>query len=613
MNMTPTSPQLAYENVVTLDFETYFDKDVSLTKLNTQEYVAHELFKVWGVGIKTNDNDTEWYGEDEAEAALNDIDWDKTILVCHNTLFDGYVLAEIYDLHPYKYCDTAAMARGIEPHKSASLKDVAERTFPDDESMRKGEELIDAKGIYDLPYELELTIGDYCIQDVDLTYAIFQELAHQYPISELEIIDLTTRMFCQPKLVLDEDMVRTSHDEAQLKTAEMIEASGLTRADLASRQKFAAHLESIGIVPPTKRSATTGLQIPAFGQNDAGWKQMVKMYPQHQNLWDARRAVSSRIEETRAARLLQSTNKSGQMPVPLRYYNAHTGRFAGTEKINLQNLPRGSDLRKCLTAPADNYVYVADLNAIEARMLAWLAGEHKLLDAFAANEDVYCNFASMIYGTEITKANYTERFLGKTAVLGLGYGMGKDRFADTLSTNNIQYDDNLPQKVINLYRFTYAMIPAYWSIAKAMLFAMLDPSQHGNRFGPITVDHHKLLLPNGMYLSYPDLQFNEHTHEFTFQGKNKTTRIYGGMLTENITQALSRIVITDAMLRLQDRLKPLAGTVVHTVHDEILIVAPRDKPDEMMDILIEEMCIAPAWAPDIPLLAEGEYGPRYGK
>ena len=158
------------------------------------------------------------------------------------------------------------------------------------------------------------------------------------------------------------------------------------------------------------------------------------MYPQFQHVWDARKAVKSRIAETRAQRFIDATHDDGTISVPLRYYAAHTGRFGGTEKINMQNMPRNSELRKALCAPPGHLVFVADLSNIEARMLAWLADEDDLLAQFAAGDDIYSNLATEIYGRPINKHDDpTERFVGKTAVLGLGYGMGANKFRATSS------------------------------------------------------------------------------------------------------------------------------------------------------------------------------------
>ena len=455
--------------LVTLDFETYFDTKVTLTKMTTMEYVKHPMFKVWGVGIKIDDQATEWFGEDETEEALNDIDSSKAHLLCHNTPFDGYILTQLYDLVPPYYLDTAAMARGRWPGESASLKDVAVRCFPDDDNMRKGEELITAKGIYDLPPAIEDALAGYCIQDVDLTYAIYQQLLPEYPQTELDIIDLTCRMFCEPKMRINVEKLEQFVNAERCASEKAIDDSGIDRKVLSSNQQFAEWAVSQGLTVPTKTSPSTGEKIPAFGKNDAAYKQWQQQHPEWQHVFAAREAVKSRINETRAQRFIDCAKAGGALPAPLRYYAAHTGRFGGTEKINLQNLPRKSELRKAIEAPSGCFLYVADLSNIESRMLAWLAEQDELLQMYRDNVDVYCSFASKVYGRTITKADETERFVGKTAILGLGYGMGAQKFKATLKQANVDIDFFEAQNIVDEYRRTYQFIPDLWTRLEALL------------------------------------------------------------------------------------------------------------------------------------------------
>ena len=166
------------------------------------------------------------------------------------------------------------MSRGLYPNMSAALKNCVKREFPNDETMRKGEELVNAKGVRDLDPELDAQIGGYCIQDVDLTYALFQRYMANYPDTELDLIDLTVRMFVEPRLMLDRGLLSSYKEEIQTKTAAAIEASGTTREVLASQVKFKEHIEGLGITVPTKKSPRTGEMIPAFGKNDPGYLQM---------------------------------------------------------------------------------------------------------------------------------------------------------------------------------------------------------------------------------------------------------------------------------------------------------------------------------------------------
>jgi DNA polymerase len=596
--------------LVTLDFETYYDKNLSLTKMTTMEYVSHDLFKVWGVGIKINHDATEWYGEDDCEEALRSLYWDDITLVCHNTPFDAYILTQYYGLIPKYYVDTAAMSRGLYPGQSARLKDVSIRCFPDDETMRKGEELANAKGVYDLDPELEESIAGYCIQDVDLTYAIYRQWLDKMPLNELNLIDLTCRMFCEPKLKIDRERLAKYHEQ-EFKNAETtIAAAGVDRKVLSSNQQFAEYIYEIGLVPPTKVSLTTGKDIPALGKNDKAFTQLQNMYPQFKHVWDARIATKSRLTETRAKRFLEAAWKDDWLPVPLRYYAAHTGRFGGTDKLNMQNLPRGGELRKCIVAPDDHLLFVADLSNIEARMLAWLAGESELVEQFRNGDDIYSNFASKIYERPINKKDDPiERFVGKTAILGLGYGMGAQKFKDTLEAGAmgppVHFTLEKAKQIVNTYRSTYSGIQRLWRKLEDLLKQTMHSDNWGNTYGPLTVGNNTLQLPNGLGLRYHNLRS---TSQGLMYDSRKTEYTYGGRITENVIQALARIVITDSMLRLDK-----THDVALTVHDEIIITGTNINPDATMEKIITDMCIPPPWASDLPLDAEGGYAREYSK
>lgn len=593
-----------------LDFETYYDVQLSLTKMSTVQYVNHPDFKVWGVGIKVDEGETEWYNEEETPEILSQIDWDNCSLICHNTLFDAYILTQYFGHKPAFYYDTASMSRGLYPNMSARLKDCAIRQFPNDISMRKGDELVNAKGVRDLDPALDAQIGGYCIQDVDLTYALFKAYLTNYPESELQLIDLTVRMFVEPKLILDRGLLIAYKEDIKVKTAALIEASATTREVLASQVKFKNHLENIGIVVPTKTSPATGQKIPAFGKNDAAYVQMCQAYPEYNHIWQGREAVKSRVEETRAERFLEATNPDGTFSIPLRYYAAHTGRFGGSDKLNLQNLPRGSKLRTAIMAPEGQKLFISDLSNIEARMLAWMAKEHELVEAFATGRDVYCEFASQIYGRTITKTDKLERYVGKTAILGLGYGMGHKRFRDTLKMGSPSVDITVgtAMVIVNQYRGMYPNIPQLWSGMKDSLFQMLNPRSIGLKYGPLKIGARALELPNGMALSYPNLMYDN--GEFIYKTQRETIRTHGPRVTENVIQALARIVITDQMLDIQSM--PQVNIVMQ-IHDEIVAIGSESDSDKTMEQIIGIMRTPPSWCSDLPLDAEGGVSQVYDK
>ena len=603
---------------VTLDFESFFSKDVSLTKLSTAQYVNHPEFRVWGVGIAIDAADTEWFSDDETEDALNDIDWSTANLVCQNTLFDGYILKQLYNIVPAFYTDTAAMARALDPGMSARLKDLAKRYFPHDLTMRKGEELVSAKGIQYLPPEIEQVIAGYCIQDVDLTRELDYLMRPRMPAEELLLIHLTTDMFCNPSIKLDTNLVSQEYDKEVAAKEALFEKVGVPVKTLSSNFKFTAHIESLDIVAPVKRSPTTGKMTPAFAKKDAGYLQLQKMYPQHADLWKARQLAKSSLEETRALRFMQSVNNDGTFSMPLKYYGAHTGRFSGGDKLNIQNLPRDSMLRRALIAPDGYLVYVADLSAIEARMLAWLAGETELVEQFRAGEDVYSNFASDIYNKPVNKTdNPTERFVGKTAILGLGYGLGPDKFEVTMSTGlmgpPVKISNDEARSVVSLYRNKYWRIPRLWKTLEELTIASMDRRNFGEEYGPLTVGDQRLILPNGLAMHYADLEFGD--DGLRFQKTGRWQHAYGGSITENIVQALARIVITDGLVKADRQLRQLCpnSKVAFSVHDELICIAPDTDPNAIMDMLIDAMCQPPSWAPTLPLAAEGGYDRSYSK
>ena len=208
---------------------------------------------------------------------------------------------------------------------------------------------------------------------------------------------------------------------------------------------------------------------------------------------------------------MDAADDNGYIPAPLRYYAAHTGRFGGTEKLNMQNLPRGGELRKCLIAPEGHLIYVADLSNIEARMLAWLAGEANLLQQFRNGDDIYSNFASVIYNKPIDKTeNPTERLVGKTAILGLGYGMGHEKFKATLKSGAMgpamDFDIEESRRIVNTYRNTYGGIKNLWYKLEDFLKLSMHKDNEGMTYGPLTIGHNSIILPNNMSLTYNNLR-----------------------------------------------------------------------------------------------------------
>jgi DNA polymerase len=464
------------------------------------------------------------------------------------------------------------------------------------------------------PYEL-VDYGSYCKNDVVLTWELFNAMSTDFPPIELRLIDLTIRMFTEPILRLDK-FVLNQH----LALIKLTKAQALGAYDkdiLMSNPKFAQVLTTFGVVPPMKISPANGKQTFAFSKTDEEFKALLEHpIPQVQGLVAARLGVKSTIEETRTERFLGIAER-GALPVPLRYYAAHTGRWGGDDKVNLQNLPRGSELKNAIIAP-DGYVLIdSDSSQIEARMLAWLAEQNDLVEAFENGEDVYKIMASAIYNKSIASITKDERFVGKTTILGAGYGMGAQKFQLQLKNFGTEVTLEEAKRIIDTYRSTYPKIASFWKTGGKALEAILNnQTMEFGREDVLKIEgNNGIRLPNGLYLRYPNLRFVQNSEDGKTEmvydtKKGKATipnRIYGGKATENICQALARIVIGEQMLMVAKKYK-----VVMTVHDAIACVAPEEEVERAQEYVELCMRIRPQWALDLPLNCESGYGKSYG-
>lgn len=592
---------------VTLDFETYYGPEYTLKSLPTSAYVDDERFKVHGVGIAIDEEPAEYYYNDVI-GVLNDIDWDNSILVCHHAHFDGYILYKEYDITPARYFCTmsaskALLQRSIESHSLDGISKALRLGY-------KPDTLANYKGVVTLTDEQQKDMGDYCKNDIVLTRSLYNVFAPLLPESELELMDFTIRLFCVPQLRLDRPMLEEFLGKETNRTLELIEASGICKTTLSSNKKYAALLESLGLVVPMKISKTTEKETFALSKDDTPYLQLIAENPQHKHIFDGRKAAKSTINVSRAKRLLETSQPL--LPVYLHYYGAHTGRWSGGNGANLQNLRRKSDLRKAILAPSDDDVLVVcDLSQIECRLTAWMAGQESMVEDFRNDAPIYEQMGSRIYNIpveDVTKESH-ERFVGKTCVLGAGYGMGHRRFKEQCLGYGVLISEKEASLAISTYRRTNPFIPALWKKLDSKLPALLR--ENGTTFQDLVeFGNEKIILPNGMYLYYPDIGYSEQEQCFGFFDKQMKTfkRLWGGVLCENIIQALARIIIADQILAINKEYP-----VVMTTHDEIVIAAPERDADNAYAFMKDIMTTPPSWGPDIPLNADGGYAENYSK
>jgi len=606
-------------NRVVLDFETYYDRDYSLTKLTTEEYIRDERFEAIGVAIKINDEPAQWYPQMHIEKGLRTVDWENSLVIGQNMMFDAAILAWRFNRKARAWGDTLGMSRALFPHdKAHGLAAQAKRHS----IGMKGDEVINALGKRhkDFTEEQLARYGEYCINDVELTTKLFDLYAtdYKFPVGEMKLIDATLRMFVEPKLVLDAPLLREYVVEVRETQEALLAAVNVDRAQFMSNKQFAELLREYGVEPPTKISLTTGKETYAFAKTDEDFKRLMEEHPDPRvnALVAARLGVKSTIEETRAERFLQMSNR-GAFPVPLRYYGAHSGRWSGQDKVNLQNLPARdptkNTLKRAIKAPPGYVIIDCDSSQIEARTLAWLAGQMDLVDAFANKQDVYRIMAAQIYGVAPDQVDKTQRQVGKTVILGAGYGVGHAKLRLFLKTGaKVEVSEEEAKRIIDTYRRTYYRIPELWKRADTAL-AMLAAQM------PMPVDAQQLVhvvpgkglsLPSGLHIQYPDLrQFADEEGQLRwhYTSRGRIVAVYGGKCVENFTQAVARCVVGEQMLRIAKRYTP-----VLTVHDAVACIAPEEEAEEAQRYVEECMSWRPRWAGTLPLACEAGRGASYG-
>ena len=628
--------QIDWDRLVSLDFETYYDDDYTLKKMSTSEYVRDPRFKAQMVGIKIGRGKTKVYPAARIKTALRAINWSTHTLLCHNAHFDGLILSHHYGVVPTKYYCTLSMARGLHSNDIGAGLDEVSIYYGGSGKIK--EVLETTKGVLKWSSAMNKAAGEYCANDVDEMFRIFCEMVPRFPASELELIHITQRMFCDPVLRVDIPRVEKEyerevtlrkelllqaidnpreydHQDARGKWVSVLDKKAgrdelegedrdlaVAKKVLGSTEKFIALLLKAGVpedMLPRKLSPAwmkkskdereadvAGKWAYAFAKSDLEFVDLpervwelrpewdpnkdidilrsVAMSETLRRLVDARLMVKSTTNITRAERFLKAGANGAKLPIGYNYAAAHTFRWGGANKMNMQNLTRGGELRLSILAGKGHAMAVCDSGQIEARVNGWLWDQDDLMDAFRKSDaydrevgalpkeqrrkmrlderDAYCRFADTVYGRPIWKDDTLERFIGKVCVLGLGFQMGVDKFQMTLAKGalggpRVNFPRDQCAFIVNAYRSTNYKIAQGWKKCGQIIEDMAVGA-HGEhkciRWGGDGHGNGWVLLPNGMQLKYPDLKqsFNEEKGwaEWTYQSKDMRKKIYGGLL-----------------------------------------------------------------------------------
>lgn len=652
-----------YDTILTIDFETRWDsKDYTLSKMTTEEYIRHDKFRAFGacVHVYGSDEPIRWFGDTELREYLDGVDWGRTAVLAHNAQFDVSIMEWVYSVHPAFIFDTLSMARAL---RGVEVGNSLARLAKDFGLPEKGTAVHSTNGVHELEPGLERELAEYCKHDVFLCEEIFKRLVVSYPSKELRLIDMTLKMYTRPLLELDPNMLTDAILEEKEKREELLQRLGVEETALASNPQFAALLKKLGIVAPVKTSKTTGKQTLALAKNDALFQALLNGQREDVALLcEARLRVKSTTERTRAQRFLD-ISKRGSLPVPLSYYGAQTGRWTASKgsAINMQNLKRStrekrSFLREAIMAPEGYQLVVGDLSQIEPRVLAWLTDYHDMLNIFRAGSDPYAAFGAQMFNIPgLSKETHPDlRQSAKSALLGCGYGLGWASFASQLTTGflgappvryeaafarqlgankkmaveflswqrneaklrdiphtctiqELAYHAIASKRIIDIYRATAYPVVGFWKMCETLIESALFRGVE-YKYKCLTFRKGAIELPNGMCLHYPDLKREkdeEGINQWVY-GEAKT-KLYAGKVTNNVTQALARIVMTDGMLRVSKRYF-IAGTV----HDELIAVVPDAEVDDAKTWVLAQMTMEPSYMPGVPLNADGGAHRRYG-
>ena len=556
-----------------LDFETYYDDEYSLRKMPTPNYILDPRWETICCAVKEDKGRSHVVEGPDFVDFLANYDPEETTTVTFNSLFDNSILAWRYGFIPHRMIDTMGMARALRGHllPSASLDSVARHLGLGE----KGHALAKMKGIHHAEMITEPALWaefkEYAIQDVELNAAIFYKLYPEFPLAEQKLMDLVLRCTIEPSFTTDRNMLCDHLAEVKEQKQELLDRAGADKKSLMSTAKFKVALEDLGVKVEMKTSPK-GKEIPAFAKSDDFMQTLLESEDARvQTLAMARLGFKSTLEETRGLKLLSIASlpwlKAGllatSMPVPLRYGGAHTHRLSGEWGMNMQNLPtaRGSKgkskLRSSLTAPKGHLVSAADLGQIEARLTAWICGDMDLLKQFADNLDPYAILAELIFGYKVDrKVQILEGFIGKTGVLGLGYGAGIDKFYNMViimaRAAGIDLGDmwtiELAATTVNAYRKARRPIVQGWYKLDRIIATAWVGKSGPAKFGPCLISKGRIDLPNGLSLNYADPKWDSERQEFTYRYGKRTHHIYGAKMLENIVQALARIVVMNAAL-----------------------------------------------------------------
>ena len=653
---------------IVIDFETYYDRDVSLKGMTTQEYIMHPEFEAMMMSYKIDDAPTEVIVS-PTKHDLEQLGLDQALVIAHNAGFDISILSLRFGIKPKMIFDTlgAARALGMPAVSGCSLDALARVLTPVIAGMpTKGTAVQSMMGkrIKDLSPESLAAYVEYCKTDTDICYLLAQYFMPQMPVREAQFQDIIVRCASEPMIKVDSAIVRDALAEVMQRRdslhTRLAHVLGATLEDtmqaIMSNQKFAAALTEVakenhfpveGLIP-MKVSTKTGKMTHAFAKTDPGMAGLLEHPVEDIALLAATRmGLKTTTEHTRLERFL-ALSEYPALSIPYLISGAHTHRLSGAGKINLQNLPSGrvagqsNAARRSLVAPDGSILVSGDSKQIETRVLAYCVGDQSSLDDFIAGRDPYITMAAMIFNTtyqdieeqynspdpEIAAAGNLKRQIGKSARLGCGFQLGPTGFVNYCKViSRVDITDEESNNIVAQYRETNPDVVNMWAQCKQVLALMEQGMKgyfggmDGKLFyydGMTEVAGRRvpsIELPDGMKLYYSDLRW-EPSKKFdglsmvytSYKGNSGTTHgIYGGKLVENLVQALAF-----SIMKWQGVALHRAGfKIVSNTHDEFTTIVPEAEAEARAEDMRTIMNTAPKWVEGLPLGSDVGFAHSY--
>ena len=634
--------------VVSIDFETR--SAVDLRKTGVYKYASDPSTDIWCMAYKApwSDDVQVWLPSDELDPRLAGWIIGGGLLSAWNANFErtiwNEIMTERYEWPPTKIKQwRCTMAQASAMGLPRALGQAASVLGVEEQKDKAGAALmlrmarprkVNADGSYtwwNTKDKID-TLVAYCVQDVKTELSVAATL-NDMPDSERRLYQLDQRINdrgVKVDLDLIERVSKLANSASENIDAEIKRLTNGQVKAATNAMDLTAWLRSYGLQVKSvdKQTVTRMLSVEKLHPII---KQVLRLRQ------DGAKSSTAKYEA-----MVNAANADDRMRGLLMYHGAATGRWSG-RLVQPQNFPRpqkkqaeldeiiaklkadedvseygagtvlASDLlRSMLIAEDGHRLMFADYSAIEARVLAWIAGQTDLVETFRKGGDVYKEMASAIYNVNVESVTDGQRQVGKMAILGCGYGMGGKRFAEQCATMGINVDEDEAKRIVSVYREKNNRIAQYWRDSENEFVEMVKGA---GRVGSVG-----LPLPSGRSLTYHNPRIIQRETPWgamrdtaQVDTLNSVTRqwvsqiIWGGLLTENVVQATARDLMATAMMALE-----LKGyNVILSVHDEIICEVPDDFGS--LEEMIEIMTRVPAWADGCPVNAEGKVGKRYRK